>query len=61
MDAHEVKETIIDPRTRRLIQITLPEDSDLEEETFELIDKLMGKETEERKKLFFDPNLYKKN
>lgn len=61
LDAHEVKETIIDPRTRRLIQITLPEDSDLEEETFELIDKLMGKETEERKKLFFDPNLYRKN
>ena len=58
---HEVKETIINPKTRRLIQITLPDDNELEEETFELIDKLMGKETEERKKLFFDPNLYEKN
>lgn len=58
LSEEEVYETIINTESRRLIQLVLPEDPDLEESAFELVDKMMGKETEERKKLFYDPNLY---
>ncbi|MCL4189114.1 MAG: DNA topoisomerase IV subunit B [Rhodobacteraceae bacterium] len=46
MDAKDLRETTMDPRTRRLIRVAI--DADAEEETGDLVERLMGKRPELR-------------
>ena len=46
MDAKDLKETTMDPATRKLIRVTI--DEDIPGETGDLIERLMGKKPEKR-------------
>ena len=46
MDAKDLKETTMDPATRKLIRVTV--DEDLPGETGDLVERLMGKKPELR-------------
>ena len=46
MDAKDLKETTMDPTTRKLIRVSI--DEDIPGETGDLIERLMGKKPEKR-------------
>ena len=46
MDAKDLKETTMDPKSRTLIRVTI--DEDVAGETGDLVERLMGKKAEER-------------
>ena len=46
MDAKDLKETTMDPETRKLIRVTV--DEDVPGETGDLVERLMGKKPEMR-------------
>jgi len=52
----EVEKLILDVDERRLVQFQM--DDVNEEDCYDIVEKMMGRETEERQALFFDPNLY---
>lgn len=56
LHTHEVERTIINHETRKLIQFQI--DDKNEEDCYDIVEKMMGKKTEERQRIFYDPNLY---
>jgi topoisomerase-4 subunit B len=48
MNPQQLRETTMDPKTRALIRITLPQEYEDRQATKDLVDRLMGKNPEHR-------------